>query len=259
MLAIMMVFGIDDGEATAYGLATYESPKSGRVFAFVTQVDGAAVAQLELLDDGEGGVTADVVRLLDLPVPTGDPAGSQSEGIVADRERGLLYVSLEDELGVLRFGAEPEDGADFDVVIPIDHPALSPDLEGLTIYYGPDGTGVLIVSSQGNSSLAVFERGDGSEDELTFLGSVVIGASGDIDQVNESDGLDVTNVRLNNTFSKGLLVIQDGANAPQIAVQDEEELENIATNFKFVPWEKVAERFSPPLPIDTKSFDPHQN
>ncbi len=262
-LMLDTIFGVDDGEATAYGLATYESPKSGRVYAYVTQADGAAVAQLELLDDGHGGVTAEVVRLLDLPVPTGDPEDSQSEGIVADREHGLLYVSLEEEVGVLRFGAEPEDGSGFDVVIPIDHPALSPDLEGLTIFYGADGAGVLIVSSQGDSSLAVFERGDGSEDELAFLGSVVIGSNegskGDIDQVNESDGLDVTNVRLKKNFRKGLLVVQDGANDPQIVVPDEEELENSATNFKFVPWEKVAKRFSPPLPTNVSSFNPRQN
>jgi hypothetical protein len=39
-------------------------------------------------------------------------------------------------------------------------------------------------------------------------------------------------------------------------VQDEEELENNSTNFKFVPWETVAGAFDPPLIIDTQSYDP---
>ena len=243
------IFGVDDGEATAYGLATYRSPKSGKSYAFVTQADGAKVAQLELVDDGDGKVAANIVRLLDLPLVSDDPADSQSEGIVVDRDFGLLYVSLEEEVGVLRFDAEP-DGADtFDVVISIDHPALVPDIEGLIIAYGKKDEGVLIVSSQGDSSYAVFKRGDGSEQKLDFLGSFVITASDGIDQANESDGLDIANTRVGKQFSRGLLVVQDGADDPQVVVQDEEELENSASNFKFVPWERVAKAFDPNLPI----------
>ena len=244
------IFGIDDGEATAYGLATYRSIKTGVDFAFVTQADGAKVAQLELVDDGKGKVSANVVRILDLPVVSDDPADSQSEGLVADRDLGLLYVSLEEEVGVLRFDAEPDGGQAFDVVIPIDHPALTPDLEGLALVYGKRGAGALIVSSQGDSSFAVFERGDGSEAELGFLGSFIVAGNGGIDQTNESDGLEVANARVGKAFPKGLLVVQDGADDPQAVVQDEEELENSASNFKFVPWENVANAFDPPLPID---------
>lgn len=42
------IFGVDDGETTAYGLATWSDPATGRHYAFVTQADGARVAQLEL-------------------------------------------------------------------------------------------------------------------------------------------------------------------------------------------------------------------
>ena len=244
------IFDVDDGEATAYGLATYKSPNTGRSFAFVTQADGAKVAQLELADDGEGGVSAEIVRTLDLPLVSDDPADSQSEGIVADRDLGLLYVSLEEEVGVLRFDAEPDGGSEFDVVIPIDHPSLTPDIEGLNIAYGSEGGGALIVSSQGDSSFAVFDRGDGSEAELDFIGSFTVIENGQIDQTNESDGLDIANARIGSKFPRGLLVVQDGADDPQVAVEDEEELENSASNFKFVPWENVANAFNPPLPIE---------
>jgi 5'/3'-nucleotidase SurE len=250
------IFGVDDGEATAYGLATYTSPVSGKSYAFVTQASGNLVAQLELIPQvgpaDEFFVTAEVVRILELPVPTGDPADSQSEGLVIDQELGLLYVALETEVGILRFSAEPDGGNDFTLVQAIDREGLVPDIEGLSIYYGANGSGYLLVNSQGDSSYAVFTR-DGTNE---YLGNFVVGANGDIDQVNESDGLDVLNLPLGPDFPNGLLVLHDGANDPQNPVQDEEELENNSTNFKFVPWESVANAFPNPLQIDTTSFDP---
>jgi hypothetical protein len=39
-------------------------------------------------------------------------------------------------------------------------------------------------------------------------------------------------------------------------VEDEGELENIASNFKFVPWQSVARAFASPLIVDTRSFNP---
>ncbi|WP_044290951.1 phytase [Rivularia sp. PCC 7116] len=120
---------------------------------------------------------------------------------------------------------------------------LVPDIEGLSIYYGENGTGYLIANSQGDSSYAVFSREGNNE----YLGSFVVGDNNGIDQVNESDGLDVINVPLGEEFPNGLLVVQDGANDPQNAVEDEEELENNSTNFKFVPWDEVANAFENPL------------
>ena len=129
---------------------------------------------------------------------------------------------------------------------------LVPDVEGLSIYYGKDGSGYLIASSQGDSSYAVFNR----EGDNEYLGNFVIGENGDIDQANETDGLDIVNVPLGSEFPNGLLVVQDGANDPQNVVQDGEELENNSTNFKFVPWEGVANAFDNPLQIDPTSYDP---
>lgn len=248
---IETIFGVDDGEATAYGLATYRSPVSGSVYAFVTQADGNQVAQLELTEQ-DGKVTANVVRTLTLPTPTGDTTDSQSEGIVIDQELGFLYVALEGEVGILKYSAEPDGGDNFRIIQSVEADYLTPDIEGLNIYYGADGEGYLIANSQGDSSYAVFNREGPNE----YIGSFVVGDSGDIDQVNESDGLDVVNVPLGSAFPNGLLVLQDGANDPQNAVEDDEELENNSTNFKFVPWDAVANSFENPLDVDTTSYDP---
>jgi myo-inositol-hexaphosphate 3-phosphohydrolase len=246
------LFGVDDGEATAYGLAAYTSPHSGINYAFVTQADGALVAQVELSADAAGLVTGNVVRTLSLPVPTGDPADSQSEGVVVDRFLGYLYVALENEVGILKFNAEPDGGDDYIVIHAMDEPFLQPDIEGLTIYYGPGDTGYLLASSQGDHTYAVFERrGDNA-----YLGSFIIADFAGIDQANESDGADVTNVALGPDFPAGLLIVQDGANDPQNAVPDDEELENNSTNFKYVPWDGVANAFPEPLLIDTSSYNP---
>ncbi|HZG40117.1 MAG TPA: phytase [Nodosilinea sp.] len=246
------IFGVDDGEATAYGLATYISPVTGKAYAFATQASGNLVAQLELINNSDGTVNAKLVRTIALPVPTGDVEDSQSEGLVIDQELGFLYVSLENEVGILKFGAEPNGGSDFELVQSIDADFLVPDIEGLTIYYGDNGTGYLLASSQGNNSFAVFSREGNNE----YLGSFTVGETGDIDQVNESDGLDVTNVALGSAFPNGLLVVQDGANDPQNPVEDDEQLENNSTNFKFVDWAAVANAFEEALDINTKSYDP---
>ena len=247
------IFGIDDGEQTAYGLATYTSPIYGNDYIFVTQRDGNLIAQLELADNGEGEVTASVIRTLELPVPTGDSEDSQSEGIVIDRELGIGYVAMEEEVGILKFNAEPDAVDELTVIQPLNSDFLTPDIEGLTIYYGPEGTGYLIASSQGDNTYPVFRREGNNE----YLGSFVLGAEGFIDGVEESDGLDIINVPLGSEFPSGLLVVQDGSNEPADVFQDPEdgEIQNFNTNFKFVDWEKVANGFSNPLIIDD-SFDP---
>jgi myo-inositol-hexaphosphate 3-phosphohydrolase len=230
------VFGVDDGSATAYGLATYTSLTSGKSYAFVSQGDGNLVAQLELLDNGSSQVAIAVTRMLTLPVSAGNPADSQAEGMVVDRELSYLYVAVEKETGLLKFSAEPGAGNSYTLVHPIDSTFFSPGIGGLTIYYGPSGSGYLLVSSQGDSSYVVLDRmGDNA-----YLGSFVVGDNAGIDQANRSEGVDVTSVALGEKLPFGLLVVQDGTNDPQAIVGEQGTLQNGSTNFKFVPWEGVA-------------------
>ncbi|BDI15502.1 hypothetical protein ANSO36C_13040 [Nostoc cf. commune SO-36] len=88
------------------------------------------------------------------------------------------------------------------------------------------------------------------------MGNFAVGNNGAIDSVQESDGADVINVPLGANFPFGLFVTQDGSNEPATIVSDEGEEENISSNFKFVPWENIANAFPNSLNIDTTSYNP---
>jgi 3-phytase len=246
------LFGVDDGEQTAYGLANYISPITGKAYTFVTQSDGNQIVQLELIDNGEGQVDAKIVRVLTVPVPT-DGRDPLTEGVVVDAELGYLYIGQE-QVGIYKFSAEPE-GGDEGVLIDVVKPegnALEADVEGLSLYYGANGTGYLIASSQSDSTFAVYSR----EGDNAYLGSFIVGEANGIDSVDGSDGLDVINVPLGPNFLSGLLVVHDQQNEPALIVEDDGELVNASGNFKFVPWKNVASSFPDPLDIDTSSYDP---
>ncbi len=247
------IFGVDDSEQTAYGLGAYTSLVSGKSYVFVSQREGDQVAQLELVDNEDGQVSAVLVRTLSVPIPAGgELEDAQVEGIVVDRELGYLYVGQENG-GIYKFSAEPS-GSDTGVLIDAVKPEgsnLEADVEGLTIYYAGDGKGYLLASSQGDNTFAVYTREGNNE----YLGNFAVGEFGGIDGVQESDGADVINVPLGPQFPSGLLVVQDGSNDPAVVVDDDGELQNISTNFKFVPWENVANAFPNALAINT-TFDP---
>ena len=225
------IFGVDDGEATAYGLATYVDPTDSAAYAFVTQADGNLVAQLLLTSDGAGGVTAEVVRTLELPLIGEEAGDSQSEGTVVDRDLGVLYIALEGGM-VLKYDAAPDGSGE--PLAELDASMLLPDVEGLTLYYGEGEAGYLLISSQGDHTYAVYDRSGDNQ----YLGSFVIGDSGDIDQANESDGADILSTPLPG-YPAGLLVVQDGANDPQVVAINDEEVEDRSTNFKYISWADV--------------------
>lgn len=78
-----------------------------------------------------------------------------------------------------------------------------------------------------------------------------MGSNGNIDGAQQSDGTQVINLPLGDRYPQGLFITQDGDNLPAVL----EDGENINTNFKLVPWERVAQALPHPLAIDT-SFNP---
>ncbi len=127
-------------------------------------------------------------------------------------------------------------------------PSLVRDVEGLTIYYGEDGNGYLVASSQGNNTFAIYDRAGSN----SYLGSFAV------EDVEETDGIDVTNVPLGEDYPAGLLVVQDGSNEPAVVFADpsDGEIQNFNTNFKYVSLADFADTFSNLPPYDPNAFDP---
>ena len=121
----------------------------------------------------------------------------------------------------------------------IDGVHVSPDVEGLTIYYGSAGNGYLLASDQSKSEYAVYQR-TGSN---AYVGKFRIG-DGPIDGTFYTDGIDVTNFNLGGAYSSGMFIAQDNTNNG-----------GANQNFKMVPWNRIASQMTPPLIIDT-GYDP---
>ena len=226
---------------TAYGLCLYKSLITGKQYAFVSRSGMGHIAQVELFDAGDGRVGWRPVRVLILPETW------QAEGIVADPELGWVYFAQE-KVGVWKFAAEPTRAAEAGVLIHRVKPTgtlLSSDIEGLCIYDAGGGRGYLIVSSQGDNNFAVFSREAGNG----YLGSFAIGANPalGIDQVTTCDGAEVCPIAMPG-FPHGVLIVQDGENDGSVFPRN--------TNFKLVPWEKVAGAFVPALTGTSAGYNP---
>ncbi len=206
-----------------YGSCMYRSAKTGRFHYFVNAKSGV-IQQWELKEDGKGGVGGTLVRKL--------KRASIVEGCVADDELGRLYVG-EESAGIWKFGAEPGDGLEGVLIDKTGRGGhLAVDVEGLAIYAAPDRTGYLIASSQGNNRFVIYTREGGN----AYVGTFEI-VDGRIDGCSDTDGIEVVGAALGPAFPKGLFVAQDGSNPGG------------HQNFKLVPWESIAEKFSPPLKV----------
>lgn len=192
-----------------YGFCMYHSANSGKYYAFVTQDDSGNVEQYELFDSN-GKVDARKVRTFSV--------GSRSEGCVADDERGKLYIGEED-IALWQYGAEPDDGTTRIRIDSVSEGRLTADVEGVALAYGPNGTGYLIVSCQGSSELAIYDR-----ESNEFIRKFSIGPGEDIDSVQKTDGVAISTDNLGPDFPHGILVVHDSVNS-----------DGNTSNLKYVP------------------------
>lgn len=214
-------FEVTDAIDEIYGFCLAKDPQSARFFAIANGKNGV-IEQWQVSAEGET-LKAKLVRSLKVP--------SQPEGMVSDDIQHRLFVG-EEAAGIWQFPLLPEsDGAGnlLQSSRPENTETLAVDIEGIAIFYIDDQAGYLLASSQGNHSYAVFDRNP----PFTYLGSFSIEDSDFLDGVEETDGIDVTNVALSKAFPKGCFVAQDGYNlnkdgTPQIQ------------NFKLVSWESIA-------------------
>lgn len=132
---------------TNYGGCLTVSRKTGRL-AFLCTAERGVVEQYQLTSDKPGALQGRKIRSW---------AIGKCEGAVADDDAGA-FIS-EEEKGIWKVGTELDDATPGQVIAKVgeeDH--LQGDLEGLTLFRGPMGTGYLIASDQGQSRFVVFER-----------------------------------------------------------------------------------------------------
>lgn len=196
-----------------YGFCMYRSSSTGKVYAFVSQAGGGQFEQYELY---EAGSRVDARRVRSFNI------GGQTEGCVADDELGHLYVGEED-IGIWKYGAEPTAGTARTQVDRVGGHVVA-DVEGLTLAYGAKGTGYLMASSQGDSTIAVYKR-DGDN---AFVKRFRIAGNGSIDAVSGTDGIDATSADAGSRFEHGVLVTHDATNSS-----------GRNSNLKYVPLEQI--------------------
>lgn len=201
--------------STPYGSCTYRSARTGQYYFFVNHKDGSI--EQYLLGEKAGAISGTKVRTLKLK--------STPEGCVADDELGNFFIA-EERTGIWKFSAEPDCGTNGTLIAKVgDHGhGLKSDVEGLTIYHAPNGRGYLIASSQGSNKFKVYDRQAPHNFILT-----IDPKGGKIDDVNDTDGIAVTNCPTSPLFPKGLLVVHDGSNSG-----------GKNQNFKIYGWEDIA-------------------
>lgn len=208
---------LDTALGDPYGLCMYHSAKTGDFYVLANDSVDGKVRQWKLVERS-GKVGIEQVRDIDV--------GSQTEGCATDDELGHLYVGEED-VALWKYSAEPDGGATRTPVDTVKDGNLVDDVEGVAVYYGANGAGYIVVSSQGDDSYAVYRR----EGKNEFLGKfrVVANEERGIDGASETDGLDIVSAPLGADFPMGLLVVQDGRNLMPVERQ----------NFKFVSWKEA--------------------
>ncbi len=215
---------ISVGVNEPYGFALYRSCATDNFYALVNDPYGH-VEQWRLFDNGAGLVTAELVRAFSV--------GLQTEGMAADDTFGQLYIAEED-VGIWRYGAEPNAGEDRVLVDETGMAGyLTADVEGLTIYQTSAGGGYLLASSQGSAEFVIYTR-----HQNTYVMTFEVVPFGDIDGVSGTDGIDVMSAALGTAFPQGLFIVQDHWNPGG------------NQNFKLIAWEMIASAGGEMLLID---------
>ncbi|KQM76176.1 3-phytase [Sphingomonas sp. Leaf22] len=198
------------GPGEAYGMCLWTRARDHALFGFVVMKDG----RIDQVSIDTTGATPQVRTVRSIKV------GTQAEGCVVDDRTGLLYVAEED-IGLWRFAADPAAPVTGMAVAKVDGTTLVADAEGLALApKGRDG-GYLVVSSQGDNAYTLYRLPG-----VTYAGRFRIGG-GAIDGTSETDGIDLMLGDFGPGLRHGLMVAQDGDNAPE------------TQNFKFVAWDKV--------------------
>lgn len=207
------------GREKAYGLCLYQ--RAGKLWAFSVFRNGA-IEQVAI-DLSSGQARAAAVRTLKLK--------GNAEGCVANDRAGTFYAA-ERDVGIWKWGADPDADVKPTIVAPTDKSLLVADVEGLAIAdYGKD-SGYLVASSQGSDTYIVYRLADNA-----YVGRFRV-AGQEIDGTTHTDGIEIALGDLGPEFPGGLFVAQDDDNRPQ------------PQNFKLIAWDDIlrALQIAPDVP-----------
>ncbi len=128
--------------------------------------------------------------------------GNEAEGCVFDDDNETFFVSREGNDGILK----AFNTADQSFIKVIDNRAgnIIGDPEGVAIYKSNVSEGFIIVSSQGDSTFNVYDRQYPYDFQFKFS----------VTDVADTDGLDIVNFSIGELYPDGIMVVQDGFNAP---------------------------------------------
>lgn len=193
----MFVGETGEGFRDLMGIALYTAP-DGKIYAIVGRKTGPTTGgylwQYLLSDAGNGTVKASFVRKF------GEYSGKKEiEAIAVDNELGYIYYS-DEQYGVRQYFADPAKGNKQLSLFATT--GFKQDHEGISIYKLTDTTGYIMVSDQGANRFQIFSREGTAKNPYEHRLLKVVNVS-----AQESDGSDVVNVPLNDTFKHGLFVV----------------------------------------------------
>jgi 3-phytase len=191
-----------------YGIAMAAGAR-GETFVVVNHNSGHVV-QWQATDDAAGRLALSFARSFRL--------ATQPEGMLAGDRGGWLCIGEEDA-GVWRVPLDPRLPPEPEPVDRVGSPCLpSDDVEGLALWDRGALGRLLVVSAQGIDRAAVYDRDGGWPPPCVARLAVPAGA---VDEVTETDGLEVT-ARPLPGFPEGMLVMMDDQDS------------GFASNFKLV-------------------------
>ena len=179
------------------GISIYTA-KNGKMYAIAGRKSGPTTGgyiwQYLLGDDGTGHVKATLVRKF------GQYSGKKEiESIAVDNELGYIYYS-DEQVGVRQYAADPDKG-DKQLAI-FGTTGFKADHEGISIYKLTGITGYILVSDQGANRFQIFSREGTKQNPYQHKLLKIVNVA-----ARQSDGSDVVNVPLNDTFKHGLFVV----------------------------------------------------
>ncbi len=186
----------NDIQNDSYGFTLYRRATDGSLYVFEKPKKGGAVRQYLVTDNGTAdGIIVSQVRDLNFN-------GGVAEGFCADDELGYVYIT-EEAGGINKFHADPKNSSDL-LLLFAEGDGTKDDREGLALYGCADGTGYLVLSSQGNSTYKVYERQGDNRFVKTIEPKDDKGKGG-----LGTDGLDVTSFAAGPNFPNGYLIGHD--------------------------------------------------